>query len=105
MIGRKGVIGKFNCDRLFPTLPTAYGNSLSYYEELEKIACKVNEIIEFLDGDFESKIDELIEKYFNQIMIDATYDESTETIVLKKEIISTGDYHIYHDDTKTIEVV
>ena len=98
-------ITKIKTGLLFPTLPTAYGNSLSYYEELQNIANKVNEIIDVFNSGFEDIINQNIDKYFNNIMIDAMYDGSRETLVLKKETSSTGDIHVYRENTKTIEVM
>lgn len=98
-------ITKLKTNLLFPTLPTAYGNSLSYYEELQNIGNKVNEIIDFINTGFEDIIQDNVDKLFNSIMIDAMYVESTETLVLKKEIVSSGDVHVYRENTKTIEVV
>lgn len=43
-------MNKLNCNLLCSkTLPTAYSNSLSYYEEICKLHDKINEIIEYLE--------------------------------------------------------
>ena len=68
-------------------------------------ANKVNEIIDVFNSGYEDIINQNIDKYFNNIMIDAMYDGSRETLILKKEISSTGDIHVYRENTKTIEVV
>ena len=97
-------IGRINGFCCFPTLPSAYSDSLSYYEELSKLVNKMNEIIDAINEDYSKLIKEYLDKYFDSIMIDATYNESTETLILSKEISSAGSEHIYLNDTNTIEV-
>lgn len=74
-----------------PILPLVYDESLSYYEMVCKMVAKMNEIIEAVNGNISS----LIEEYFNKIMIDAVYDEDAETITLKKELIVNATTHSY----------
>ena len=62
---------------------------ISTVKALEK---KVNDL---LQGVIESAID----AYFNKVMIDAIYDEETETIVLSKEIAIEDGLHIYTADS------
>ena len=96
-----GRIDTFGC---FPSLPSAYSDSLSYYEELSKLVTKMNEIIDTMNEDYSKLVEEYLNNYFDSIMIDATYNESTETLILSKEISSTGSEHVYLNDTNTIEV-
>lgn len=81
-------------------LPTAYGDALSYYEEICKLTEKMNEII----ADINDNLTNYIRNNFNNIMIDSIYDEDNERIVLSKEIIVTSDTHSYSSETKTIKV-
>ena len=83
-----------------PVLPTAYGDALSYYEEICKFSEKTNEIIKDLNDNLSNYID----NYFNGIMVNAVYDEETETIILSKEIVATGDTHTYNASTNTLIV-
>lgn len=83
-----------------PILPTAYGDALSYYEEICKLNEKMNEII----ADINDNLKNYISNNFNNIMIDSIYDEDNERIVLSKEIIVTSDTHSYSSETKTIKV-
>jgi hypothetical protein len=83
-----------------PILPTAYADSLSYYEEICKLTEKMNEII----ADINDNLTNYISNNFNNIMIDSIYDEDNERIVLSKEIIVTSDTHSYSSETKTIKV-
>lgn len=83
-----------------PILPTAYADSLSYYEEICKLTEKMNELI----IDINDNLTNYISNNFNNIMVDAIYDEDNERIVLSKEIIVTSDTHSYSSETKTIKV-
>lgn len=86
--------------KCYKVLPVVYDDSLSYYEQLCKIREKLNELIKAVQGD----ISDLIEAYFNELMIDAIYDESTETITLKKEVSITGYTHTYSADNKEMVI-
>lgn len=83
-----------------PILPTAYGDALSYYEEICKLSEKMNEII----SDINDNLTNYIADNFNNIMIDAIYDADNERIVLSKEIVVTSDVHSYSSETNTIKV-
>lgn len=92
----------FGC---LPTLPSAYSDSLSYYEELSKLANVMNEIINVINSDFEVVVENAVDKYFNTIMISAMYVESTKTIVLGKETTTTdSDAHTYNYATETMTI-
>lgn len=64
-------------------LPLIYDDSLSYYEQLCKLTNKMNELVEFINGNLSEIIQNYIDKKFDDLMINAIYDEATETIVLK----------------------
>ena len=66
-------------------LPLSFDDSLSYYEQLCKLTNKMNELINFVNGEISTTIQNYLEQHFNDIMINAIYDESTETIILEKE--------------------
>lgn len=85
-------------------LPLVYDDSLSYYEILTKLTTKINEVIEYINDNFKELIKSKIDEYFNQLMVDAIYNESEETIYLKKEIIADGE-HVYNGENKTIEIL
>jgi hypothetical protein len=95
-------IPPFNCNSILPLL---YDDSLSYYEILCKLSNKMNEIIGEINTEFKNTIDEKIDIYFNNLMIDAIYDEKTETIYLKRNYISGGDKHIYDIPNKTMNII
>lgn len=76
-------INNFYCMKI---LPLAYDDSLSYYEQLCKLTAKMNEIIEFINGNITESIQKYIDEKFNELMINAIYDETTETISLTTNI-------------------
>ena len=65
-------------------LPVSYDDSLSYYEQLCKLTNKMNELVEFINSNFTEQIQNYLDKKFDDLMINAIYDEATETIVLEK---------------------
>lgn len=65
-------------------LPLSYDDSLSYYEQVCKLTDKMNEIISVINDDIVERIDKYIDEHFNNLMINAIYDEPTETIILEK---------------------
>lgn len=66
-------------------LPLTYDDSLSYYEQLCKLTNKMNELVNFVNGEISTTIQNYLDQHFNDIMINAIYDESTETIILERE--------------------
>lgn len=66
-------------------LPSTYDDSLSYYEQVCKLTNKINELVNFVNGEISTTIQNYLDQHFNDIMINAIYDESTETIILEKE--------------------
>lgn len=72
----------YRCQKI---LPLVYDDSLSYYENLCKLTSKMNEIIDDINDGFEALISQKIDEFFNKIMIDAIYNDSEETIYLKKK--------------------
>lgn len=72
----------YRCQKI---LPLVYDDSLSYYENLCKLTSKMNEIIDDINDGYEALISQKIDEFFNKIMIDAIYNESEETIYLKKK--------------------
>ena len=96
-------INNVNMCGCFPSLPSAYSDSLSYYEQLEILTAKMNEIITALDEDYTILVKEYLDKYFNSIMIDATYKEDTKTLVLSKIAVANG-IHTY-DPKQTAMII
>ncbi len=90
---------RINCHKV---LPLVYDDSLSYYEVLCKLTNVVNNIVEIINTDFESVFEEKADQYFNEVMIDAVYDESERTIYLKKVNIVDSCKHVVKNETLII---
>ena len=63
-------------------LPTSYLISLSYEEQLIYLCNKMDEVINFINDNIDSEIHEYIDQRFNEIMLNAMYDSTTETLIL-----------------------
>lgn len=69
---------------VFPIIPLEYAESLSYMEWLIQLTKNQNEMSKLLSGNIDELIDNYIDKRFDNLMLNAVYDESSETIFLKK---------------------
>lgn len=69
-------------------LPLTYDDSLSYYEQICKLATKMNEIVNFINTNVDEALKEYLDAQFNNLIISAIYDENAETITLKKDVKS-----------------
>lgn len=83
-----------------PVLPTAYSDSLSYYEEI----CKLSQRMGVVEQSIADNMKTMLDAYFNSIIVDAIYDAPTETITLKKELTVGDGVHTYsaEDNSMTI---
>ena len=86
-------VPNYRCQNI---LPLVYDDSLSYLEYLGKLTCKMNEIIDNINDEFKTVILQEINKIFNEIMINAIYEEDEETIYLKRETIVGVDKHMWY---------
>lgn len=68
--------------RTIGALPSSYLLSLSYEEQLLKIGEKTDEIITFINDILQQKINDYINKMFNDMIINTMYEPETETLVL-----------------------
>lgn len=76
-----------NCWNLHKTqtiLPLVFDDSISYYEAVAKLTHIVNQLIGIVNNDIDDNLKEYIDNRFDNLMINATYDEITETIYLEK---------------------
>lgn len=74
-------------------------NSFPYSDfhelNLDWVLSKIKEFQNWFDNlNVEDEIKAEVDKYFNQVMIQAIYDEQTETITLAKELSGDG-VHVY----------
>lgn len=64
----------------FPFIDETF-DSITLYEMLQKLGCKLNEVIKFIDTTLEQELNEYINAKFNQMMLDTMYEEETETLI------------------------
>ena len=90
------------CDKLpwYPMIPSVYYNGMSYYEDLAKLCGEMAQMHKWIEENLQGAIDQ----YFNSIMIDATYNEETETIVLEKELTVNGTSHTYNVGERSMSI-
>lgn len=69
---------------VFPIIPLEYAESLSYMEWLIQLTKNQNEMSKLLSGNIDALIEDYIDKRFDNLMLNAVYNESSETIFLKK---------------------
>ena len=80
------------CDKLKPIPPIPLLQNFPFLDYdfdattdwavMQELGKKTNEIIYFLNNIVEEKLNEYIEKKFNDIMLSSMYDEETETLIL-----------------------
>ena len=63
-------------------LPLVYDDSLSYYEVLAKVVAKMNELIDYTENFTIEQIREVV----SELILEALYDEASETIYLTTEV-------------------
>lgn len=68
----------------FPYLENDF-DALTDYELFSKMIGYVKELDYFVKNELDNAIEDYIIKNFNNIMINAIYDEPTETLILYKE--------------------
>lgn len=64
------------------SLPTSFMESLSYWEGLNVLVNKMNEIIDFANNELTNEIKAYINQEFNNILLDTMYDPDTETLTM-----------------------
>lgn len=64
------------------SLPTSFMESLSYWEGLNVLVNKMNEIIDFANNELTQELKEYINQEFNNILLDTMYDAETETLIM-----------------------
>lgn len=67
-------------------LPLVFDDSISYYEAVSRLIFTVNQLITLINGSIDENLKDYIDSRFDSLMINAIYDEKTETIILKKGV-------------------
>lgn len=65
-------------------LPLVFDDSMSYYEAVARLVNTVNQLITLINGEVYENLKEYIDERFNDLIINAIYDEKTETIIFTK---------------------
>lgn len=65
-------------------LPLVFDDSMSYYEAVSRLVSTVNQLIMLINGSVDKSLKEYIDERFDNLMINAIYDASTETIIFAK---------------------
>lgn len=83
----------------FSPVPGVYDNSLSEYEAICKLTAKINDVV----ADINDNLETYIKDNFNNIMIQASYIENTETIKLAGTVTIENATHAYSDNSLIIK--
>lgn len=67
-------------------LPLVFDDSISYYETVSRLVFTVNQLIALINGSVDENLKDYIDSRFDNLMINAIYDEKTETIIFKKGV-------------------
>lgn len=67
-------------------LPLVFDDSISYYEAVSRLVFTVNQLIALINGSVDDVLKDYIDSQFDNLMMNAIYDEKTETIIFKKEV-------------------
>ena len=68
-------------------LPLVFDDSISYYEAISQLIYTVNQLVLLINNSIDENLKNYIDSKFDSLMINAIYDEETETIVLQKEAL------------------
>ena len=68
-------------------LPLVFDDSISYYEAISRLIYTVNQLVLLINNSIDENLKSYIDSKFDSLMINAIYDEETETIVLRKEAL------------------
>lgn len=82
------------------SLPAAFDESLTYEEQLRRLALLIKEIKADLDDNLSKYIFDILDK----IMIEVLYDADAKTIILKKDIKTSSVTHSFDISEKTIKI-
>ena len=77
---------KWGCRKTQSILPLVFDDSISYYEAVSRLTFTVNQLITLINGSIDEILKDYIDSQFDNLMINAIYDEKTETIFFKKGV-------------------
>lgn len=77
---------KWGWNKTQSILPLVFDDSISYYEAVSRLVFTVNQLIALINGSVDENLKDYIDSRFDNLMINAIYDEKTETIIFKKGV-------------------
>lgn len=77
---------KWGWNKTQSILPLVFDDSISYYEAVSRLVFTVNQLIALINGSVDENLKDYIDSRFDNLMINAIYDEKAETIILKKGV-------------------
>lgn len=77
---------KWGWNKTQSILPLVFDDSISYYEVVSRLIFTVNQLIALINGSVDENLKDYIDSRFDNLMINAIYDEKTETIIFKKGV-------------------
>lgn len=75
---------KIGCLNQFPFIDDTF-DSITLWEQYEKMGGKINEIISFINNLLNQKIDDYMINLINNLFADITYNAQSETLILNIE--------------------
>lgn len=78
---------KIGCIENFPFLDNDF-DKITDWEIMQLLGQKINEITYVINNILDEKIDAYIQEKFNDIMIGATYESESETLILAYEEVN-----------------
>lgn len=85
-------------------LPLTYDESLSYYEVLCKLTNKMNDIINYLDGDLTETSYKLVNEFLKNQFANCLYTQESENLTLAFDTIVSDGYHAYDGANETMTI-
>ena len=77
---------KWGWNKTQSILPLVFDDSISYYEAVSRLIFTVNQLIALINGSVDENLKDYIDSRFDNLMINAIYDEKTEAIIFKKGV-------------------
>lgn len=84
--------------------PQVYGDSLSYYEVLNKLCSAIDELYDLLDGKITESSEYLISKFLNDKIAKMVYHTDTKNITFTFDEIVGDSYHAFDPTTSTMTI-
>lgn len=84
--------------------PQVYGDSLSYYEVLNKLTSAIIELEDFVENKWDATTNITVQEYLNNLFAKTIYNADTKNISFIFDETVVGDTHRYDPNTGTLTV-